>query len=139
MSYDKEISDLNSIRERMKLASLNESSRRAIAFSMESGQFIFFTSAQGLKIGYCAWLQVTRESIWRLCRTGKMPYHWHEWSEGKVTLLLDVFFDQKHAPEARRQFTSLMKGKKIISYRKNNKTTIKIRKNNNFFSTLFKK
>lgn len=51
-------------------------------------------------VGYVIWADISLETFMRLSRTGSFPRYFHEWNEGKIRLLLDIFVRRGVSVEA---------------------------------------
>ncbi|NIF20355.1 hypothetical protein [Candidatus Pantoea multigeneris] len=59
-------------------------------FSASADKVSFLQTPQGATVGYVLWASVNRDTWRQLKNTGRLPVYRHEWSEGKLSLILDV-------------------------------------------------
>lgn len=60
--------------------------------SVGHGLYHVFDGLPDQPIGYVIWAYVNEETVERLYRYGKLPTYGYEWSEGVITLVLDVVY-----------------------------------------------
>lgn len=69
-------------------------------------------------IGYILWANICKESLLRIQRSGIYPQYPYEWSEGKITLILDIAINDVNRAAALHQIRTFMKKQKIVTYTK---------------------
>ncbi len=90
-----------------------------IKSSAYAGSYKIITNAFGQNVGYIIWANICKESLIKLKNTGAYPQHRYEWSEGDITLLLDVVINEQQSKLSIQQLRHFLKSKKIIAYEKN--------------------
>jgi len=103
-----------------------------IKSSVQSGHYKLLWDKHQRPLGYIVWAQVCRETYLRLHRRGTYPQYTYEWSEGKITLVLDVLINDVDRKNAMRQIRQLINSKRLIAYRYKERTKIFKRKNRYF-------
>lgn len=65
---------------------------RWIDFSTGHGFHHIFRNEVGAEVGYMIWAQFNDETVGRLLNRRQFPLYRHEWDEGIVNFILDIFY-----------------------------------------------
>jgi len=71
-------------------------------------------------IGYIIWANINKESLARIERSGVYPQYPFEWSEGNITLLIDIVINNVNKKNAKQQLKQFIKAQRILAYTKKN-------------------
>lgn len=105
---------------------------RDLKFSSHFNMIEIFKDHLDRPIGYVAWAMINRESIDYFIKSGNILHYPHEWTEGGIFYIVDVFFKKDSRFDALTKLLRLLKSKRVISYFRHGKLKILIKENGCF-------
>lgn len=117
-------------------ALLNDDVKHAIRMSAVTGNYYPIYSEQKTVVGYIVWANVVKETVARLHRSARYPFFIHEWNEGKITMIIDVFLGSDCGLHGLIQLRRFFKSRKAIAYTKGHKKRIFVKKRGKLKSCL---
>lgn len=85
----------------------------------------YFFNNSGELTGYIAWACVIKETVYRLFINDELPIYYHEWNEGRITLIIDVCFKDDF-PSKLRVLLKFTRDNKLLSYKRSQQSKGKV-------------
>lgn len=97
--------------------------------SVYANKLIVFKDQLKRPIGYLAFADVNKASALRFLQKEIFPTYPYEWSEGGITLIIDILVQKNSSYDALRQIKNIAFSKRAIIFSRRNKCKLYLKKN----------
>jgi hypothetical protein len=111
---------------------LNPSLLGSLRNAAYAGTLTILRSATDAPVGFVCWAGVNKDSVRIADQFNLFPSHFWEFKEGKIALLLFVFFAYPCNEEARSAFMEFLDSRHAVYFMKKNKKRLAIRTSRGF-------
>lgn len=119
----RELAQILNVRANRNLDTSPELARLLIS-SCNHSQVKIIDTGFKIQIGYIAWMNITRETLYMAATRGKLPSYSYEWREGRLMLIYDVVFLPKWNRLARDLVLEYLAKQRFVSAFKNRRIHI---------------
>lgn len=105
---------------------------RSIRYASDAGTLTILLDPKADPVGFVCWASVNKDSVLIAERFNLFPSYPWEYKEGKIAMLLSVFFVYPLNEEARSAFKAFLASHRAIYYIKKNRKRLLIRTSGGF-------
>lgn len=86
-----------------------------------------------VRIGYMAWMEISKETLVFMLRHGTLCPHYYEWNEGHILYILDVLFSPRHPTMALSSMLERIRKYRVVVFYRRGRLRIYRRRGKKFY------